>query len=120
MKDHSLIKKLGNGTWSEKINAASAIFEDFEKYSSELVLGLTDDDADIRYWSLKILSEKDAVKFGGFAETLVEDENWFVRCQAVYSLYLADKKKYSDLIRKIVSLEKDENAADFFKSNIIY
>ena len=118
MKKKELIEVLGKGTWSERIQAATEIFERFDDYSSDIILGLTDDEPDIRYWCLKILTEKDAVKFGSFGEALLEDDNWFVRCQAIYSLYLSDKHKYSKIIEKAVMNERDEQAIEFLEKNI--
>ncbi|MCK9223582.1 MAG: HEAT repeat domain-containing protein [Candidatus Muirbacterium halophilum] len=119
MKKKDLIEILETGTWSEKIKTASELLDKFDTYSSEIIIGLTDDDADVRYWCLKILTEKNQEKFGSFAETLVEDENWFVRCQAIYSLFLCDKNKYSKVIEKALSNEKDEEAKDFLEKNIV-
>lgn len=117
LEDKLLTFKLGN--WSEKISLAGELIKDKE-IEKELVLGLTSDYEDIRYWCLKILGEKSPKKYSGYAESMCDDECWFVRCQAALVLYDADKDRFRKKINNMMEQEKDSEAIDFLNKNLVY
>ncbi|MFA5478656.1 MAG: HEAT repeat domain-containing protein [Candidatus Muiribacteriota bacterium] len=118
MNYDNLIKKLSAGTWEEKIKSAGALLVADKKVDEKLLMALTDENDDIRYWALKILGEKYPQKYNFYAESMLEDTAWFVRCQAVSILMDSDYEKYIKKIKKMLKTETEEEALDFIKEKI--
>ncbi|MGM0606864.1 MAG: HEAT repeat domain-containing protein [Candidatus Muiribacteriota bacterium] len=118
MNARKKLEKIASGTWSEKFKIAATLLESDKKSETELVMALTSENEDIRYWALKILGEKAPQKYSFYAEAMIEDEIWFVRCQAVQNLLDADSTKYFELIKELFEKEKDENVREFIKERV--
>jgi HEAT repeat protein len=118
MSLNSLIEKFMSDDWDEKIKTAGEILKLGEKAEPELLLALTHENPDVRYWSLKILGEISPEKYSSYAEAMLEDEAWFVRSQAAVILGESGKEKYEDLLKEKIKDENSEDVIEYMKKAI--